>query len=165
MICSVELYKLGGMEHDYDSAADRLRWAREQRFKDAAAFAEAMGIKPVTYRSYESGQNGFAKHVAGFSKKLGVDPAWLAHGLGVPSVASEAEGSRISARLLGRLLYTLGPSLPKGDLSESASEALAVALIHGIELLPPAQANDASDEMITMAARAAALRFREALDS
>lgn len=165
MICSAELFNIEAMEHDLDTPAGRLRWAREQKFKEAGLFADAIGVKKVTYRSYESGQNGFSKHVPAFAKKLGVDPAWLAHGIGTPRGIADDGGPQISARLLGRLLYSLGPSIPKGDLSESASEALAVALIHGIELLPSAQANDASDDLIGMAARAAAIRFREALNT
>lgn len=166
MICSAIPCDMFGMSYDLDSPEGRLQWAREKKYDDAADFARAVGLKPVTYRAYEAGRNGFAKHVALFAKKLGVDPSWLAHGLGTPT-GSQPEGlaPAISARLLGRLLYTLGPSLPKGDLSESAAEALAGALIHGIELLPGSGANDASEDALGVAARAAVLRFREALNS
>lgn len=47
-------------------------------------FARAAGIKEVTYRAYESAQNGFAKHAPRFADLLGVDMRWLLEGGPVP---------------------------------------------------------------------------------
>ena len=67
----------------------------------------------------------------------------------------------INEAWLGRLLHALGPSLPKGEISESAARALAVALTHALELLQGTGANEPTDREMAMAARAAMSRFRE----
>jgi phage repressor protein C with HTH and peptisase S24 domain len=65
---------------DLDAPEARLTWARRRRYPEAATFARVVGMKEVTYRSYESGQNGFAKHASGFAAKLGVPTDWLLNG-------------------------------------------------------------------------------------
>jgi predicted XRE-type DNA-binding protein len=72
---------------------------------------------------------------------------------------------RVSEDALARLLHALGPSIPKGDLSESAARALAVALSYALELLQETGANDPTDREVALAAHAAATRFREVLHS
>ncbi len=82
---------------DLDSAAGRLKWAREEAgYTEAADFARAVKINPITYRAYESGQNGFAKHVPDFAKKLGVSSDWLMRGGLTPMVPVSAKPTIIS---------------------------------------------------------------------
>lgn len=72
-------------EVDFDSAGGRLKWARERAgFLDAAQFARAAKMNPITYRAYEAGQNGFAKHAPLFAQRLGVPTEWLIAGGSVP---------------------------------------------------------------------------------
>lgn len=87
MICSAIPCDEGAMTNSHlDSDYKRLAWAREHAgYKDAAEFARVVGIKPVTYRAYESGQNGFSKYAPSFGKKLGVSGDWLLKGGPTPS--------------------------------------------------------------------------------
>lgn len=82
MICSATLCNVGVMETpDFDSPSGRLIYARMRAgFEDAAQFARAVDIHPTTYRAYENGQNGFAKHAPRFAKRLGVTAEWLLEG-------------------------------------------------------------------------------------
>lgn len=84
MICSAGREKISLMENTrFDHAHERLRWARfNAGYREAGQFAERAGINATTYRSYENGQNGFAKYAALFSKILGVSMEWLMHGTG-----------------------------------------------------------------------------------
>jgi len=69
----------------------RLEWARiNAGFEDKAAFAKEVGLNDVTYRAYESGQNGFAKHAPKFARKLGVTAEWLLEGGAIPIIKPEA---------------------------------------------------------------------------
>lgn len=78
------------MDDDLDSPAARLKWARlKAGYQDAEAFARKAGLNPVTYRSYENGANGFAKHSAKFAKVLGVTADWLLAGGPVPDGAED----------------------------------------------------------------------------
>jgi phage repressor protein C with HTH and peptisase S24 domain len=73
---------------DLDTPGGRLRWARARaEFKDAAAFARAVGMKEVTYRAYEGDQNGFAKHAPDFARRLGVSTDWLLKGGPLPGTS------------------------------------------------------------------------------
>lgn len=58
---------------------ERLRQARiAAQFKSAAAAAEALGVKPSTYRAHENGQNDFSFEESEiYGKKFGSDPMWL----------------------------------------------------------------------------------------
>ncbi|QIG75043.1 repressor protein C [Rhizobium phage RHph_I3_18] len=57
---------------------ERLRQAREGKFKYASEAAAALGISPSTYRAHENGQNDFHLEEAKvYAKKFGVDPLWL----------------------------------------------------------------------------------------
>jgi len=60
------------------------------------------------------------------------------------------------------ILRALLPSAPVGDVSESAARALAVALLHGLELLGSSGAIDPTQRELAMASRAAVARFRAA---
>lgn len=91
MICSAALCDIALMSADPQFPHERLAWARERAgFSDKAEFAKAVGINPVTYRAYESGQNGFAKLAAQFGKKLGVTAEWLIEGGSAPDRAADA---------------------------------------------------------------------------
>lgn len=70
---------------DLDSPHGRLAWARSRAFGDKADFARRAGINPTTYRAYENGQNGFAKHAPAFAKLLGVTTDWLLQGGDAPA--------------------------------------------------------------------------------
>lgn len=86
MICSALMCDPRSVNtDDLDSAAARLRWARSRAgFEDAAQFARAAKINAVTYRAYESGQNGYARQAANFAKMLGVPVEWLLGGGPIP---------------------------------------------------------------------------------
>lgn len=57
---------------------ERLRQAREAKFKFASEAAAALGISPSTYRAHENGQNEFYLDEAKvYGKKFAVDPLWL----------------------------------------------------------------------------------------
>lgn len=89
MICSATICHTGGVGQNLDSPAERLKWARARAgFEDAASFARAMKLPPVSYRAYEAGQNGFAKHAPTFAKKLGVTLEWLLEGGDLPEGGS-----------------------------------------------------------------------------
>ena len=62
--------------------ADRLREARrEAGFETAAAFALAVGVKPVTYRTHESGSVQISgEQATAYCRRLGVSPGWLLFG-------------------------------------------------------------------------------------
>lgn len=66
----------------------------------------------------------------------------------------------VNEATLARLLHALGPSLPKGEISETAAQALAVALKHALELLAETGASDPTDRELSIAARAAMSQFR-----
>jgi phage repressor protein C with HTH and peptisase S24 domain len=95
-----------------DSPDKRLIFARQRAgYKEAADFARKVGIKPVTYRAYESGQNGFAKLAHDFAERLSVSAKWLMTGEG-----DEAP-----------------PMRPETDLEASAKE-MGLALVPQLEL-------------------------------
>lgn len=90
MICSVALCNVAHMSVDLDSPHERLAWAREKAgYATKTAFAEAIGMAPVTYRAYESGQNGFAKFAAEFARRLGVSAEWLLGGGLTPDISAQ----------------------------------------------------------------------------
>ncbi len=66
------------------TTADRLRKAREDAgFATAADFARAVGVKPVTYRTHESGYTKLKADTAQlYADRLGVTAAWLLYGEG-----------------------------------------------------------------------------------
>ena len=109
-------------------------------------------------------------------RKLGYDEAVaLIAAFGLEADGSDA-GARahaapppapapISAAALASVLQALVPLAPPGPLSASAAEALALALRHALQLLPSEDATEPSSDQIAMAARAAALRYREAAAS
>lgn len=117
MICSVSLCDYGEMTDDRLSTPwGRLEWAREKAgFGDKAAFAKVVGLNDVTYRAYESGQNGFSKHAAKFAKALGVSAEWLLEGGPLPAIR------RIAAETL-----PFSPDLPP---SRDASAGETVEII------------------------------------
>ena len=104
-----------------DSAHERLAWAREQAgYADKADFARATGVNTTTYRAYENGQNGFAKHAATFAKKLGVPAEWLLDGGPTPVVLN---GRSIVLDATGS-----GKSHVMADVIRSMSDDKAVTL-------------------------------------
>lgn len=155
MICSASLCDTAIMSDDrFATPEGRLTWAREQAgFGDKAKFANAVGINEVTYRAYESGQNGFAKHAAAFAKKLGVTAEWLLEGGPLPTPKSAPETARVvpdqprtrsvdggEAASVARLdlSYAMGPGT---DLDaayiEEESVALDIALLRRLTPSPP----------------------------
>lgn len=66
-----------------------------------------------------------------------------------------------SAESLEPLLDALLPLAPPGRMTDQSRRALAEALSHGLELLGAQSATQASSDALAVAARAAALRFRE----
>jgi len=82
MICSVAMCDSALMgDESLEAQGRRLKQARELAgYGSAAAFAHVVKVKPVTYRAYEAGQNGYAKLAHQFADKLGVDARWLLKG-------------------------------------------------------------------------------------
>lgn len=73
---------------------ERLRQAREAKFKYASEAAAALGVTPSTYRAHENGQNAFYLDEAKvYAKKFGVDPLWL---MAEDAIASN-DNSRVSS--------------------------------------------------------------------
>lgn len=145
--------------------AERLREARRRAGYDSvSAAADAFdSIKTPTLTSHENGTREFDVEAAiRYGKAFRVGPAWLL-GLDTATQAQDAaERYAISEELLGRLLHALGPSVPKAGISESAAQALAVALKHALELLQETGATPPTDREFAMAVRAATSRYLEA---
>lgn len=145
--------------------AERLRQARKKAgYESASAAADAFdSIKTPTLTSHENGTREFDVEAAiRYGKAFRVSPAWLL-GLDAATHAQDiAERYAFSEELLGRLLHALGPSIPKGGISETAAQALAVALKHALELLQETGASPPTDREFAMAARAATSRYLEA---
>jgi phage repressor protein C with HTH and peptisase S24 domain len=88
-------------------ASERLRLAREAKFRTAGAAAEALGMSASSYRAHENGQNNFDFDQAViYGKKFGVDPIFLLTG-NTNSVGENHTNDRISespnAVIRGRL--------------------------------------------------------------
>ena len=66
-----------------------------------------------------------------------------------------------NAETLEPILDALLPLAPPGKLTDQSRRALAEALAYGLELLGAPSANPASPDALKVAARAAAVRFRE----
>ncbi|GAA0295664.1 hypothetical protein GCM10009087_01760 [Sphingomonas oligophenolica] len=66
-----------------------------------------------------------------------------------------------SAETLEPILDALLPLAPPGKLTDQSRRALAEALAYGLELLGAPSASPASPDALKVAARAAAVRFRE----
>lgn len=74
MICVAMAVKIVAMSERHD----RLRQAREKKYKTAKDAADALGMKTSTYRAHENGQNPFGIDEAQvYGAKFGVDPLWL----------------------------------------------------------------------------------------
>ncbi len=97
------------------TTAERLRKAREAAgFATAADFARHVGVKPVTYRTHESGHVALKAEAAQlYADALGSSAAWLLYGKD-------------------------GPPQPGGDM-----EALKEELLRKIEAEPPGERRDA----------------------
>lgn len=74
------------MEHEYQgvdrhAVAARLKQARSRIFPTAADAARAIGMKPVTVRAHESGQNGIdVFDLERYARRYGCDIGWLLKG-------------------------------------------------------------------------------------
>lgn len=73
----------------------------------------------------------------------------------------EGAGVAPNAETLEPILDALLPLAPPGKLTDQSRRALAEALAYGLELLGAPSANPASPDALKVAARAAAVRFRE----
>jgi len=82
--------------------ADRLRWARMQvRFERAGDAAEALGIKPGTYRTYErrkadGGRLPRLPETQRIARRLGVSWTWLATGDDRPDAEPTSRDDRVA---------------------------------------------------------------------
>jgi transcriptional regulator with XRE-family HTH domain len=130
MICSVTTDSLDDMDK---STGDRLRRARMAAgYADAAAFADRVGINRITYRAYENGQNGYAKHAALFAQKLGTTVEWLLYGINPPKSVSGAsldpdmlaDVEAVTQALLLRLGRKAGEAEVLSRVARRAVEAL-----------------------------------------
>lgn len=126
MICSGAMCETSRMTNpaEIEAAHERLVWARVRKYPDAADFARAVGIKPVTYRAYESGQNGFLKYASTFAARLGVPTDWLLNGgplmlgeVAVPEITDESAAEHLDAVLLPEVevAYSMGGGSVNGE--------------------------------------------------
>lgn len=130
-----------------DSPHERLAWAREQAgYADKADFARATGVNTTTYRAYENGQNGFAKHAAAFARKLGVPAEWLLAGGRLPvverqsapevmPVISHASDDMVQIQKLD-LSLSMGPGTLIEDWVESEPVSFDLAFIRSVTRAP-----------------------------
>lgn len=122
MICSAAMCDMALMgDESLEAQGLRLKKARENAgYATAAAFAKVVKVKPVTYRAYEAGQNGYAKLAHQFADKLGVDARWLLRGEGqdLPATRPDTELETI-AKDMGLALVPqleLGYSMGGGSI-------------------------------------------------
>ncbi|MEO9131808.1 MAG: hypothetical protein ABI240_11435, partial [Sphingomonas sp.] len=73
----------------------------------------------------------------------------------------EGASAAPNAETLEPILDALLPLAPPGKLTDQSRRALAEALAYGLELLGAPSANPTSPDALKVAARAAAVRFRE----
>lgn len=78
---------------------------------------------------------------------------------------SAASRPTLNENNVAAMLLTLVPTVPKGQFSEKAAQALSVALIRGLELLSKTGSSHPSDDAVQMASAEAVARFREAFRS
>lgn len=70
--------------------AERLAWARNEKGLTQHELAAAAKVAQSTIGSLESGARQTARRVIDIARALGVDPAWLANGVGEPTVVGRA---------------------------------------------------------------------------
>lgn len=130
MICSVAADNVDDMDK---GAGERLKEARlAAGYADAAEFANRVQIKPVTYRAYELGQNGYAKHAAVFAQKLGTTVEWLLYGTNPPKSLNGAsldpdmlaDVEAVTQAILLRLGRKVGEAETFARVARRAVEAL-----------------------------------------
>lgn len=89
------------MDDDLDTPGGRLRWARSKAgYETGEDFANKVGIKSSTYRSYENGTNGYSRHAAKLAKALGVSADWLLGGGYVPDDSERELSAKRAASLI-----------------------------------------------------------------
>lgn len=77
-----------------ETPAERLRFARERKYPDAKAAAEAMGARVATYIQHENGTRGIRPSVAQrYARFFGVAPDWLLFGKGQTPAAEPKPAS------------------------------------------------------------------------
>jgi len=143
---------------DVESSAEFLERLRQAGVTQKQ-IAEALGIaQPNAATLYTPGKNGKLR-------KLGWDEgAVLASAFKVEPVAGAAvaaESQPVSADLLAPLMAALLPLVPRSGAPERSAQALSEVLAYGLELLRKPGATRASDDALEVAARAAAVRFRD----
>jgi hypothetical protein len=106
-------------ESDLSTPAARLRWARKRaNFATAEDAATRFGWKAVTYRSHETGQNGFSRIVAEYARAFKVQLAWLLTGQGDPDAELDPETAEV---------IWVVPKLSKSDRQKVAEYARLLA--------------------------------------
>lgn len=100
--------------------SDRLRFARERKFRSASQAAKALGVPVSTYLAHENGQNQFDLVQAKlYGRKFNVSPLWLLSGDPEAQALAESGGPELppdtlqtpqrpppNARLLPPVEYT-----------------------------------------------------------
>ena len=64
--------------------AERLKWARTQKDLSQEQLAKAAGVSQGTIGNLESGIRDTARKITSIAAAAGVDPTWLAEGVGSP---------------------------------------------------------------------------------
>lgn len=149
---------------DLDSSSGRLRWAREQAgFKSAAEFARLFGIKAVTYRAYESGQNEFARYAPDFAARTGVSTNWLLRGENDQSEQKSVEGRPLSlvgpAQIKGIPLIGTAFGVELEELEDIETIELMLDQVIDHIARPPMLAGDDQAYAITIVGDSQAPRF------
>ena len=136
-------------KHPYAMLAKiELLVAARRKAKTQGAMAKVLGLTPPRMTELFKGERDLSYDEA---RKL-----IMTYGLAEGPVRRPLNASTVAS-----ILQALAPSIPAGELSEKGAESLAEGLIHALELLSESGATDPTDRELALAARAAALRFRE----
>jgi len=123
----VTLCHMAGKWEDLADGWERLRWARIQAgFERAKDAADSVGVKPVTYRSYErpeeqQGRKPPLPLLRQFAKRYRVSWVWLATGLGAPDSDDNAEGHPLLTSIQERV-----EAIPADKRDDAIRAALSV---------------------------------------
>jgi SOS-response transcriptional repressor LexA len=103
-----DLHHGSGYPWRMESAADRLRFARERAgYETAKAAAEAMGVSVSTYIQHENGSRGFpAGRAERYATFFRTTPEWLLYGRG--EAPEKSKPAPVGLRPITRLVPVIG---------------------------------------------------------
>jgi transcriptional regulator with XRE-family HTH domain len=132
-----------------DTPEGRLREARKAAgYADASDFAAALGMSAITYRAYETGQNGYARHAVRFAAKLGTSAEWLLEGKGQEPGRRTASDFNAARAVIETVLELSG----MGQAKRAAAAEVAVRALAILEARPEPGADPAQQARHTVLA-------------